>query len=597
MGNVRTTFLFGLVTSGLLLSCGGGKPKPDEPKRDPFADPKPPDQTPPTKPTLTPDPPKPTAAADRAPELIPTYIKIVGVGQKVSFGVPVIDQDLDETVVEVTKLPASAKFDAITQTITWTPTKADQPKGEFEIHISQPKKGVVDAKTFSIDVDAKAQPLPVAEEQSAVIETLLMIRQPKRLEQVNKDWPLDKMLRWTADNFKPQFTDDNKKLLNGKALVTKELFDQFLKNLAETNSNPRLDPKAKEFDKKSFGDPKSWKIVAFRPRIDKAWAELRVVYQAVNAPEPVFAMFRIRPVTEYVPALPRPEEEKVANNKVFLGLVAKHLLDNGAPSEKFLKDQGAHGKAVAAFMNEFMKYDDTKTAKYLKTFSIGIAMEARMGGGSARKDDGTYASGDGWAWSAQKPFQTQDGKTQAYVNVTIPGFWTQTVASKDGKSWEPKCGPRWTTGAPDVVDESDKLCRKTMGFVDLPDQSSGKNRPSRIDANNLFVEHKNVFAVKDLALDDGRRDMGEENGVTCAQCHIRNFGMHDYSDLANTDPSKGVPKTRNHKIATLNFQIIPGMHWEEFTLEFLKHQECRGKQMYEQYLPDAAKGLTCPLAK
>jgi hypothetical protein len=597
MGNVRTTFMIGLVTSGVLLACGGGKSKPDEPKRDPFADPKPPDPKPPAKPTFVPDPPKPAAVSDRAPELIPPYIKTVGVGQKVSFGVPVIDQDLDETVVEVTKLPASAKFDAITQTITWTPTKADQPKAEFEIHISQPKKAVVDAKTFSIDVADKAVPLPVAEEQSAVIETLLMIRQPKRLELVNKDWPLDKLLRWSADNFNPQFTDEAKKLLDKKPLVTKALFEQFLKNQADTHKNPRLDPKAKEFDKKSFGDPKSWKIVAFRPRIDKAWAELRIVYQAVNAPEPVFAMFRIRPVTEYVPALPRPDEEKIANNKVFLGLVAKHLLENGAPSEKFLKDQAAHGKAVAAFMNEFMKYDDTKTAKYLKTFSIGIAMEARMGGGSARKDDGSYASGDGWGWHAEKPFQTQDGKTQAYVNVTIPGFWTQTVPSKDGKSWEPKCGPRWTTGSPDVVDESDKLCRKTMGFVDLPDQSTGKNRPSRVEANNLFVEHKTVFTVKDLALDDGRRDVGEENGVTCSQCHIRNFGMHDYADLANTDPSKGVPKTRNHKISTLNFVIIPTSHWEEFTLEFLKHQECRGKQMYEQYLPDAAKGLTCPLAK
>jgi hypothetical protein len=104
--------------------------------------------------------------------------------------------------------------------------------------------------------------------------------------------------------------------------------------------------------------------------------------------------------------------------------------------------------------------------------------------------------------------------------------------------------------------------------------------------------------VKDLDLHDGRRDVGEENGVPCSTCHIRNFGMHDYSDLANVDPSKGVPKTRNRKIATLNFVIIPTTHWEEFTLEFLKHQECRGKQMLEEFIgPDAAKGLTCPLAK
>ena len=85
--------------------------------------------------------------------------------------------------------------------------------------------------------------------------------------------------------------------------------------------------------------------------------------------------------------------------------------------------------------------------------------------------------------------------------------------------------------------------------------------------------------------------------MTCAQCHIRNFGMHDYSDPANTDPSQGVPKTRNKKIATLNFVIIPTTHWEEFTLDFLKHQECRAKENYAQFLTaDAAKGLTCPLA-
>lgn len=602
MGNARSSFLISLcVTSGVLVSCGGKKPAPTPtPAPTPVADPAPaptPAPTPTPAPAPKPDP-APVAAADREPEFFPPSYTKVGVGQKISFGVPVIDQDLDDTIVEVTKLPASAKFDPITQTITWTPAKADQPKAEFEIHISQPKHGKVLAKTFSIDVDAKKQELPVAEQQSAVIETLLMIRQTKRLEQVNKDWPLDKLLRWTADNFKPQFTDENRAKLDGKPLVTRALFEQFLKNQADTHANPRLDPKAKEFDKKSFGDPKSWKIVAFRPRIDKAWTELRIVYQAVNAPEPVFAMSWIRPVTEYVPALPRPEPERIANNKVFLGLVAKHLLENGAPSEKFLKDQALHGKAVAAFMNEFMKYDESKTDKYKKTFCIGIAMEARMGGGSARKADGTYDHGDGWGWSAQKPFQTQDAKTQSYVNVTIPGFWTSTAPSKDGKTWEPKCGPRWTAGTADNPGGYDAICRKTMGFVDLPDTSGDKVKSGRVDANHLYVEHKNVFMVKDLALDDGRRDVGEENGQTCAQCHIRPFGMHDYADPANTDPSKGVPKTRNHKITTLNFQIIPSTHWEEFTLEFLKHQECRGKDMFNEFLgPDAAKGLTCPLAK
>ena len=86
--------------------------------------------------------------------------------------------------------------------------------------------------------------------------------------------------------------------------------------------------------------------------------------------------------------------------------------------------------------------------------------------------------------------------------------------------------------------------------------------------------------------------------MTCAQCHIRNFGMHDYGDPANVDPSKGAPKAMNHSIATLNFQIIPTVEWPAFTLEFVQHQQCRGKAMFTEFLgPDAAKGLTCPLAK
>ena len=64
--------------------------------------------------------------------------------------------------------------------------------------------------------------------------------------------------------------------------------------------------------------------------------------------------------------------------------------------------------------------------------------------------------------------------------------------------------------------------------------------------------------VKTLALDDGRRDLGEENGMTCSQCHIRNFGMHDYADpREHRSESKGVPKAPNHALATLKFQIVP----------------------------------------
>jgi len=534
---------------------------------------------------------------------VPPWWKKVGVGQQISFSTAAIDQDLDETRVTVNAMPKSATFDAITQTITWKPTKADLPKATFLLDVSQPGRKVTKQVSWEIEVDKKPQPAPVAEVQSPMIETVLLIRQPKRLVQVNKDWPLDKLLLVGAQGFKWQFKDDKRAALTGK-LDKKALWESFLSSLAETQNNPRLDPKSAKFDKRVFGDPRAWQIVAFRPRIDRSWTELRVVYRAIKAPEPVFAMFRLRPTVEYVPALPRPPQERIDNNKTFLGMVAKRLLVDGAPNPKFEKDTIGHGKAVSALMTDVMTYDESKSARYKRGFMIGIALEARMGGGSARNDDGTYKSGDGWAWSAMKPFPTSDGKSQRYVNVIVPGFWTATAPADEvnpsgtRKVWGPVCADRYIKGRPGHAAGYEVLCRKPLGFVDMPDTSDGTVKGGRLDANNLYADYKNVQMRKGFPLEDGRRDYGEENGMTCSQCHIRNFGMHDYSDPANVDPTKGTPKTRNHALATTNFQIIPSAHWEEFTLEFLKHQECRGKGWLEEFLgKDAAKGFTCPLAK
>jgi hypothetical protein len=493
-------------------------------------------------------------------------------------------------------MPFSARFDPITQTVVWTPALTDMPKAEFEVSISQPGRSKQLKKSFSIDVVNGAQPAPAAAIQRPMIETLLLVHSAKRLAEVNKQWPIDRLLEFGAGTFKLQIPEPQRSQLK-TPLAGQLAFEQMLTGLAQTNQNPRLDPKSPQFDRASFGDPKQWKIVAVRPRIDKAWTELRVVYKAPSV-EPVYAMFRLRPVVEYVPALPRPDEERDANNKIFLGMVAKHLMKNGAPNPAFMKDEASHAKAIAALMTDVMMFDDTKTKPYLHGFEIGIATEARMGGGSTRNADGTYRSGDGWGWAAMKPFRTSDGATQAYVDVPIPGFWTDLQPSKDGKSWEPKCATKFNPADPKHDPGFEILCRKTMGFVDLPEIKNGKPVQSKVDANNLFVEHKASWMRTTMALEDGRRDVGEENGMTCSQCHIRNFGMHDWHDRANVDPSAGMPKAPNHAIATTQFEIVPTNQWSAFTLEFLQHQECRGKLLLEQYLgADAAKGLTCPLAK
>jgi len=555
-----------------------------------------PDPIPPDPAPFTP-PPAPQRA-DRAPELFPPAWKKVGVGQAVSFSTAAIDQDLDETAVHVTAMPKSARFDAITQLVTWKPTQDDRKagKGVFELEVTQPGKPPI-KQSWEIAVDNKLQAEPVASEQSPMIETLLMIRQAKRLEQVNKDWPLDKLLVVGAQGFKWQFSDEQRAKLGAYQPDKAAMWNSFLVAQAQIQNNPRMDPKSDKFENSVFGDPSAWKIVTVRPRIDRAWTELRVVYKAVKAPEPVFAMFRLRPTVEYVPALPRPPQERTDNNKAFLGMVAKHLLAGGGPNPKFVKDQAAHGKAVSALMTELMTFDESAKSPYLRGFMIGIALEAQMGGGSARNEDGTYKHGDAWAWSAQKPFLTADGTAQAYANVIIPGFWTKTVPVTQGTrtTWGPACGDKYVKGTQAHTAGYEVLCRKPLGFVDLPDTTGAKVKGARIDSNHLYKEYKNVEMQRGpFPLEDGRRDMGEENGMTCSQCHIRNFGMHDYAVAGNTDATKGDPKSINKPIATLNFQIIPGTRWEEWTLEFLKHQECRGKGHLEEFLgADAAKGFGC----
>jgi hypothetical protein len=65
--------------------------------------------------------------------------------------------------------------------------------------------------------------------------------------------------------------------------------------------------------------------------------------------------------------------------------------------------------------------------------------------------------------------------------------------------------------------------------------------------------------------------------MTCAQCHIRNFGVRDYRDPATADPKAGAPTVGNPAIATLNFQIVPSHRWEAYTLQFMADQACKAK--------------------
>src|SRR5688572_30425473 len=123
-----------LVLLAMCATCGSSKPTTQTTSNNTT------NPTPPTLPTKLDTPGTPAAADDHdpcsdttapsttvveeplitledksEPEFFPPAWKKVAVGQTVAFATTVIDQDLDETAVTATKLPASAKFDAITQ--------------------------------------------------------------------------------------------------------------------------------------------------------------------------------------------------------------------------------------------------------------------------------------------------------------------------------------------------------------------------------------------------------------------------------------------------------------------------------------------------
>lgn len=536
------------------------------------------------------DKPPPKRAANTPPELIVPAITQVGVKQKVSFGVVAIDHDLDTVRVDLVGKPATASWDPLTLTVTWTPTRKDRPGADFTARVTEMRGD--DSRTyehtFHIAVARKKVALPVASTQGPAVEALITIHDPARLARANKDWPFDKMLMASAELFRDAMPADAAAKV-GK-LDKKQLYRDFLTALHATHDNPRIDPASKAFDKAAFGKASAWKIIAVRPRLDKKWQELRVVYQNTAAPEPVFAMFRVRPT--HTANLPAGARE--VNNKAFSQLVWDALFEaDGDLSAAQIADPKKHGKAVSALISSVVSYKGTEA--YERGTFVALPTAARLGGGSARDAEGNYASGDGWAWAAQKPLPAADGTTLVYQNIAIKGFWTATVASDDGKAWVARCAPRFDPDDDAHSPGYEILCRKAEGLVDFPAMKDGKVVSGDKEAQNLYVEHKTNWSVAKLALRDPRRDQGEEKGMTCSQCHTRNFGVRDYYDASTIDPSAGTPTAMNKTLATTAFVIVPTDRWSEYTLDFQKDQECRSKEAFTTYLGKKTS-LSCPLA-
>ena len=139
-------------------------------------------------------------------------------------------------------------------------------------------------------------------------------------------------------------------------------------------------------------------------------------------------------------------------------------------------------------MTELMTFDDTKTKPYLHGFDdrhrARGAHGRRLGAQRRRQLQERRRLGLERAEAVPDRGRHDAGLRQ---NVAIPGFWTETVPSQGQQDVGAALRAAVQSPRTTLVPGYEVLCRKTMGFVDLPDIKDGKVTSGRVDANNLLL--------------------------------------------------------------------------------------------------------------
>ena len=551
----------------LFLCCSCGQPKDDAasvgqkngnqkanqpPREKPASPPKPSNETNPL-----------TDATNRRPFLQTPALRAVGVGDTVSFGINVIDPEMDRVRVDLVESPASAEYDPYTLTVVWTPTSEEPSFAKFRVKLTESLDGAVGPRithrSFSIVVSPERVPPPLPRMLEPAVEQVLTIHDPVRLAEVNKDWPLDLALARAAQ---VSFPGIKKRAL---AKTGKSLYRGLLRELAQVHENPLLDPKSRSFAKKKLGRAKPWQIVAVRPRLDRDWFELRLVYRAPIY-EDLYVMLGFRLVSQSE----NSDEAREWNNKTMTRLAWSAFFERkGALVDSHWLDRKAHAKAVAQFVASVLNFK-TSEKEWAGASFTGAFCSGRLGGGSVRSLDGEYDYGTGWAWN--KAGLSNTGKRVSIVGAPLPA-----VASAVNGEGEMACAAPFTNG------DDGELCEKDTGGVFLPglgqgyaDHEVGEGAlvPAVKDAPHMFKRFKRRQIVGELPLHDPRRDKFDDRALTCAQCHQRQFSSQTALMDGLEQPSP---------ISPTFFVMTPGGGWSNFMLEFQHSQACAVTKAFKKY--------------
>jgi hypothetical protein len=523
-------------------------------------------------------------AENREPEFNPVRFKRVGVGQRITFGLSVIDEESDDIRVELIQKPRSAKYNEKTLTVDWTPGKADGKVGMFTVRIMEfdratnaPRRTLL--KSFSINIEPQPVELPVVPPAPLAVETLISITDPQRLLTANAQWPIKAMFdRIAAIEASKQIKPDNGITPTNGA----QLFHDSLKNLALLHRNEEIDPDSPRFNKQFNAE--NWRLIMVRPRLNKKVFELRLVYRNEAAAEPVYLMPRMRIIRGKDPG--RPDEERQKNNETFARLFYESFFDGADLKPGMAKDKNVYGEELAQFITKVVTYNDPGDPKMQANFAA-LPHNARLGGDDLLDAQGRYVRGNGWALGVMKviPVERNGKKVLAFANTPIDGFATSVKANPQGTAFVPVPAPRFNAKSTEFVAGWDKLIdADDHGNVAIPDEQTSPPSAAIIDASSFSRLFKERFMVQETSLRDPRRRIFEERGMTCIQCHVRNFDEGDYLNQAVRDPKAGSDFGTTRDIPRLFFVLTPDEERSEFFRRNEEEQVGNLKGVMRDYL-------------
>ena len=496
---------------------------------------------------------------NKLPEIMDFHHKEIGLGQRWFFGIEVIDEEGDLVRTELVEKPNSAKFNQNTLTVDWTPQKSDGKNPKFVVKVTEiPRDKTREQRTVTKEFKVKVVKKPVQllkmPDAPLEVDALVTIIDPDRLKAVSEKWNILNLFQRIAE------IEAEKQVKQGSGIEPtngKELFKDAMKDLAILHKNPTLDPDSPQYN--AEWNAEHWKLIAVRPRVNKKVFELRLVYFNVKAPEQAYLMPRMRIVRGGDAS--RPEETRIKNNETFIKLLHEAFFDGENLKPFVAKDKAKYGDALNDFVTKVLTYND-KDDPAMRANLAAIPHNSRLGGGNAYDENGKYLYGDGWLLGEMKVTpRSKNGRNVLTMNSTpFEGFVSSIKANKDGTSYAAVPAPAADENNPNYRKGWEALIDKPTGNLAIPKEMDDNSvKPNNFDTTLNRFETPGEFRFAETSWRDARRRIFEEKGMTCMQCHIRNFDEGNY--LTNMrDPKKNPNDFATNPVERVFFIITPTLH-------------------------------------